>query len=119
MTYTRVCPRDLFNEGNLLRCLGQLFLKTEGMDGVGWHDPQPGEAFHIDQDESDGSISCATATLMLGEDRCHFHRPLNARDPYPLLCTHVGATELWDEVAVFDEAGELTTEFMSVIAGQR
>lgn len=119
MTYTRVCPRDLFNEASLLKCLGQLYLKTEGMPGVIWADPQAGEPFHVDQDESDGSISCATATLVLGEDRCAFRRPLNDRDPYPLFCTHVGTTELWDEVAVFDERGELTSEFMQVLAGQR
>lgn len=119
MTYTRVCPRDLFNEGNLLRCLGQLFLKTEGMDGVGWHDPQPGETFHVEQDGADGSISSASAWLTINDENVHTYRPLNSREPWPLYCDRVGMDDLTEEVPVFDEHGELTAEFLAVLAGQR
>lgn len=119
MTYTRVCPRDLFNEANLLKCLGQLYLMTEGMPGCSWADPQPGEPFVIDQDDADGSLSVANATLLIDGERCVFRRPLNDRDPWPLICTHVGTTMLSEEAAVFTDAGALSAEFMAVIAGGR
>ena len=32
MTYRRVIPRDLFNEGNLLKCLGKLYVQAEYYD---------------------------------------------------------------------------------------
>jgi len=31
MSYTRVIPRDLFNEANLLKCYGQIYIEVERM----------------------------------------------------------------------------------------
>lgn len=117
MTYNRVCPRDLFNEANLLKCLGQLYLKTEDMPGVDWHEPQPGEGFHVEQDGSDGSISSATTWMTISGENVHTYRPLNSRDPWPLYCDRIGGIELDEEVAVFTDAGELSAEFIQALAG--
>ena len=54
MTYARVCPRDLFNEASLLKCLGHLWPVCERIPGVGWVEPQIGEPFVIEQYECDG-----------------------------------------------------------------
>lgn len=89
------------------------------MPGCKWADPAPGEPFVIDQDQSDGSISCANATLVIEGERCMFRRPLNDRDPWPLMCTHVGTTMLSEEAAVFSGGGLISAEFMAVIAGGR
>lgn len=112
MTYQRVIPRDLFNEGSLLNCLGLLALKLED-EGLGRHScriDHLGGAFAIAQSEADGSITCANVLLSLrGEPLPHF-RPLNARSPNPLW---VQAGE--EDVPVFTEDGRLSPEFRALI----
>lgn len=90
MTYRRVIPRDLFNEASLLKCLGQLYLKTERFQSI---NPRPflmlhtGPDWNIVQDESDGSIYASAVSIIIGGVTYDHHRPLNARDPWPLYVT--------------------------------
>lgn len=120
MTYARVIPRDLFNEGDLLNCLGRLWIKLDerrdhtasltagGPDGIV-------HSFPIDQDESDGSISCACVMLTFaGSDPFRLprlFRPLNAREKWPLWLAHDN-----EDVRVFDLNGDLTPEFWTLIS---
>lgn len=117
MTYRRVIPRDLFNEANLLKCYGQLILKLDDVilrrpAGSGprfrlEHDSGPFEVF---QDESDGSITLwPSVEFSIDGKHIGLRRPLNSREPWPLYATNHGS----DEVAVFDDRGELTLEFKS------
>lgn len=107
MSYTRVLPRDLFNEANLLKCLGRLTLLIE--DGVlpGLTYEYDGLPFVIQQSEDDGSISAEnlTFTTKNGNPVC-MRRPLNSREAWPLIAT-IGESEYY----VFDESGNVMPAF--------
>jgi hypothetical protein len=100
MTYRRVIPRDLFNEANLLKCMGRLALLREHMLA------EDVAEFRIEQDESDGSISVVNLPLWLKAKTYRLFRPLNSRAPWPLYLTYGD-----DDIAVFDEYGDLTQQF--------
>ena len=119
MNYQRVVPRDLFNEANLLKCLGQLYLKTEHIAHVELTEPEGHDGFMIAQDHNSGSLHCLNVVLVINGDRCALERPLNSRDVWPLYLTHVGYTELDEPVRVFDSIGDLTEEFAAVIKARR
>ena len=116
-SYVRVIPRDLFNEANLLKCLGQLCLK---LDTAGEHraemiGPHPGERFEIEQNPDSGGISAGNVVLIVGGERCMMERPLNSRRPWPLYVTHVGIAEEYEPIEVFTDEGELTPDFLALI----
>ena len=109
MTYERVIPRDLFNESKLLKCMGRLVLLVHdgavpGLDL--WHDGGP---FNIVQDENDGSISVSNVHL----SGMRLHTPVNCREPWPLVLV----TDDWEEIAVFEDDGQLTEAFTQHIKG--
>lgn len=124
MTYRRVIPRDLFNEGNLLKCYGQLYLCLEKLDipeeyvrlvhmdemdmdmtGEGQTIP-----FIISQDESDGSLTIDNVMLQVDKEPVHLYRPLNSREPFPLYA-QFGDTTL----EVFTISGNLNQGFLARI----
>lgn len=84
MTYVRVIPRDLFNEGNLLKCYGQLYLNLEKMGMEDCLVYEDGGPFRVIQDQSDGSIYLSNVQLIVRGEVIPLRRPLNSRDPYPL-----------------------------------
>ena len=51
MTYTRVIPRDLFNEGDLLKCYGRLWILLDETRGhvaqLGEEEQLPSAPFEI------------------------------------------------------------------------
>ena len=113
--YSRVVPRDLFNEAKLLKSLGQLCLLIH--DGVDkWGNPTPrhlnfrheGERFVIDQRQSCGGLY-VTAGLQFTV-RSHvleLYSAYNDKSEYPLLCmTHEG-----EEIEVLDHDGTLSEDF--------
>lgn len=107
--YRRVIPRDLFNEGNLLKCYGQLYIELERMR-LEHLLVQRSEAgpFVIQQSQDDGSLSITNVTLIAHGRPCLLYRPLNSRAPYPLwLLSPDGAT---DDVCVFKDDGSFTDE---------
>ena len=119
MSYRRVVPLDLFNEANLLKCLGQLYLRTEHIAHVELTEPEDHDPFMIGQDHNSGAIHCLNVVLVINGDRCALERPLNSRHPYPLYLTHIGYGELDDPVGVLDDNGELTAEFAALIEARR
>lgn len=95
--YTRVMPRDLFNEANLLKCLGKIVLLIEnnaipGLKVIGY-DIDCG--FTIDQDPNDGSISVTNLSFRDHSDELcnevHFRVGLNSREPWPLIMHYRGS----------------------------
>jgi hypothetical protein len=108
MTYTRVIPRDLFNEAKLLKCLGQLALLIR--DGKAPEfltvDEPDGDGFVIEQNPGDGALYCANLTFRANGRQLPLYAAYNSKDPYPLLCDIDG-----EETAVFYDDGTLTTEF--------
>lgn len=117
MSYLRVIPRDLFNEADLLKCLGQLWLHLDMLadgstvlgDADGEHDGAP---FDIQQDEGSGALTVANLPFFIGGRPYRLTRPLNARAKWPLYATD----EEDGETRVFDEEGNLSPEFAALIA---
>ena len=103
MSYIRVIPRDLFNEGNLLKCYGRLYLNLEY---------EYGDSFEVVQDENDGSITLLYVKLVVRGQYYPLRRPLNSREAWPLYVI-VDDTE----IAVFDEHGAFTPEMLAFISG--
>jgi hypothetical protein len=107
LTYRRVIPRDLFNEGDLLKCYGQLYLELEKlrMEDCLEHHADDGP-FRIRQCEADGSLSIGNVILVVRGMQVQLSRPLNARAKYPLWASVDGT-----EYRVFDVDGKLSDEF--------
>lgn len=120
MTYLRVIPRDLFNESSLLKCYGKLYLELENQSGtplgaLSWRgdDAQP---FDVQQSEADGSIYVANIRLEVGRREFLLTRPLNSRDPWPLWAESEDNDD-FEPVAVFNDGGSLSAEFLDLIGG--
>lgn len=112
MSYVREIPRDLFNEASLLKCLGQLCLKCERLQGLSLPEG-PFQSFDIVQDPSDGSICARNLPLSAGGRQYLLARPLNSRRPWPLYAV-LQDDDDFDPIAVFDDEGALTREFLSL-----
>lgn len=128
MTYNRVIPRDLFNEGNLLKCMGRLWIELDnrrdhkgvllGCDDDGQplrDDDYSGQPFEVIQNEATGGISLANLFLYVGGRRAHLERPLNSRAPWPLWLSFPDDDD-FDEIEVFTDDGELSPDFLNLIA---
>ena len=103
--YTRVVPRDLFNESKLLKCLGRvsLFCLDYKTPFKVVHDGKP---FSICQNPDDGSIYCENFNLYLEGEHLHLLTPLNSRDDWPLMATYKG-----DEYYMFNQFGHIMPNF--------
>jgi hypothetical protein len=110
MSYIRVLPRDLFNEANLLKCLGQLWLLIEGDDRAKFL-VEAVEAFDIEQDENDGSLSVVNLPFALRARLVHLSRPLNSRQPWPLYLS-IPEDPDFDPIAVFNDVGDLSEDML-------
>lgn len=115
MTYRRTLPRDLFNEADLLKMLGRLWIALDETPG---HDARFAEedvdSFEIVQDPSSGAIRVANLTLEISGQAHRLERPLNARTPWPLWLFRDDDEDL--EIRVFDEQGALSTDMLALLA---
>jgi len=112
MTYFRVIPRDLFNEANLLKCYGQLYLNMERYVGIAYmNDPSPGRAFEVRQDDSDGSTTIANVHLVVRGRKVPLYRPLNSREPWPLYA-RIGE----DDINVFNDDGSFSDDMKAYLS---
>lgn len=114
MSYQRVIPRDLFNEADLLKCLGRLYILTEG------HIPKvrilhTGNAFNIVQDSCDGSIYCGNICVIIGSRIYDHFRPLNSRKPWPLWL-RLRADPDAEDFRAFDDQGNLSDEMKGLLS---
>lgn len=114
MTYRRIIPRDLFNEADLLKCLGRLYIALDNLHdhkALFAEDEDGVERFVIEQDESSGGIYVENLTFVIKGEPHQLYRPLNARTKWPLYVTH------WRDIdeRVFDGDGALTPEFLELI----
>ncbi len=99
--YTRVLPRDLFNEAMLLKCLGKisLLIHNKEIQGLKCVHTQPEKGFIIKQDSGSGDIY--VSNLFFTDESGNevlFSHPLNARGSWPLVMTYKHETYY-----VFDE----------------
>ena len=113
MSYERVIPRDLFNEANLLKCLGKVFINLENKP-FGKIDVQmgnDGEAFDIQQNPEDGSTFCSNVVLLKNGHDIPMFRPLNSRQEWSLMCHDNDG----DEIFIFDDFGNFSEEFVEFL----
>lgn len=108
--YERVLPRDLFNEGNLLKCYGALWIELERYSNYAVIKEESVSKFVIRQDDSDGSLTIANVTLMIAGKCYLLRRPLNSREPYPLYLTHGDV-----DIPIFNDNGTLSADLLEFI----
>ena len=112
MSYTRVIPRDLFNEANLLKCYGQLALLLHDYPVPGVQLVHDGGSFEPLQQDHDGSLTLwPSVRLEVRGSHVMLHRPLNDRDSWPLYATD----HRDEEEAVFTDDGQFTAGFRAMI----
>jgi hypothetical protein len=113
--YRRVIPRDLFNEASLMKCLGNLHIKTGQ-----WHPKvlmlHHSNAFNIMQDESDGSIYSGCISVFINNVTYDHWRPLNSREAWPLWLRERNDPDA-EEFQAFTDEGDLSPELMALIEG--
>lgn len=112
MTYSRVIPRDLFNEAKLLKCYGQLSLlihegKTSGLDLSLEHDTTVCPGFQIAMDGLRGHFYCTNLRLSVRGTTIQVGTIINSQAAYPLMYV----TEDDYEGEVFNDDGSLSEEF--------
>ncbi|WP_434716076.1 hypothetical protein [Paraburkholderia sp. A3RO-2L] len=112
MSYSRVIPRDLFNEANLLKCYGRLYINLETADAPAVKLEHDGAAFDVQQDESSGAIFVANVKLKVRGVARRLYRPLNSREAWPLYL----ALDDDSEIEVFNEDGSFSGEMLEFLA---
>lgn len=113
MRYTRVLPRDLFNESSLLKCIGKLWLLVENSQTARFLEESV-PSFQIVMDESSGGISVGNLHFEVNGNACHLYRPMNSRRFWPLYLVN---EETDDEIDVFTESGTFSAEMLAFLAG--
>lgn len=113
MSYIRAIPRDLFNEANLLKCHGQLFIHLEGRLPNGGF-PEDVSHFEVEQDPNSGALYIVNLPFTIGRRQFRLTRPLNSRNPWPLYVECPDDPE-FEVIAVYNENGSLTDEMESLV----
>lgn len=120
MSYTRVAPRDLFNEAKLLKCLGRLALLIhDGTDDN--RNPTPpqlsfeadGSPFTISQSDLDGGLYITSGIeFYCNKEILYLTTKYNSKDEYPLYL----ATKEEDIKVFSDTDGGFTHDFLYYIS---
>ncbi len=108
-TYTRVIPRDFFNEAKLLKCFGQLALKIlDNQTPCKIEISDSGEAFEIELSD-DGCLFLRNYAVTINNTEVFFKTTYNSKSAYPFYC------EIdYNDYEVFNEKGEFTQEFTNL-----
>jgi hypothetical protein len=109
--YHRVIPRDFFNEAKLLKCMGQLSLKIhDGVfpEGISLSITENGQPFFIDRNYDDSGLCVLNYRVELNGREVICSSPYNSKRNYPFYCHYPGE----EEIEVFDDKGEFSTDFI-------
>ncbi len=112
MSYTRVIPRDLFNEAKLLKCMGRLCLnildnKTPVPIKVIEEDECAGGfAIHLSHS---GDLMIVNIRIKIKDTPVTFWTTYNSKANYPFFC---GKDET-ECIEVFTDDGEYTEDFIT------
>lgn len=110
--YTRIIPRDMFNEAKLLKCMGVVALKILDRmlpEGVTIHIEESGQPFDIVQ-LSDGELTIINYPVLVNGLEMVFKTAYNSKDNYPLYFEYGD----YEQERVLDERGEFTSEFIEI-----
>lgn len=109
-TYTRVIPRDFFNEAKLLKCMGQLALKIlDAQTPCKIIIEDSGDPFRIELTDC-GSLYVANYPILVKDVPVLFKTTYNSKSAFPFYCEHY-----YTDYRVFDESGNWDEEFLSFI----
>lgn len=116
--YSRVLPRDLFNEAKLLKCLGKLCLHihdgNKALTGLKFeHETIDDEGFIICQDDNDASLFILNIVFTFNDRELYFYTKYNSREDWPLFASF--NDDHSDEVNVFDLFGNIDEGFINLI----
>lgn len=108
-TYTRVIPRDFFNEAKLLKCMGQLALKIlDCQTPCEISIEDSGEPFYI-QLLDEGSLCVANYPVSVKGHSLRFKTTYNSKSSWPFYC------EIdYTDYQVFDETGNWHEDFIQL-----
>lgn len=113
MSYTRVIPRDLFNEAKLLKCMGFLclaILDKKTPVEMSFDDEFVGEyGFRIGLWD-DGGLEVTNLTVCIKDVPYLFRTTYNSKETFPLHLFYDNC-----EYRVFDEAGNWDVEFIEFV----
>jgi hypothetical protein len=114
LNYSRVLPRDLFNEAKLLNCMGRLcLLITDDLTPVKMFMDESGEPFKIGLLQ-DGSLTIDNLTIKINGKYgkpCRFKTTYNSRSPSPLYVQD-GTGDQYTDILVFEDDGEFSQDFI-------
>ena len=90
MSYKRVLPRDLFNEGKLLSHIGKwcLLIHDEAIEGLNVAHEDSGAGFQISQLECGGITISNLYFFDNNGTPVYFHYPLNCKENNHLIMTY-------------------------------
>jgi hypothetical protein len=109
-TYTRVIPRDFFNESKLLKCMGQLALKIlDCQTPCEITIEDCGDAFNIELSD-EGSLFVSNYPVSIKGIIYMFKTTYNSKSPFPFYCEHN-----YIDYAVFDEVGNFHQDFIDFV----
>lgn len=111
LNYTRVIPRDFFNEAKLLKCMGLLSLKILDRmlpDGIEIEVEENGAPFQINLSDA-GDLIVTNYKIIINGDDGIFYTIYNSKENYPFFCYCANDN---NDVRVFNEAGVFTEEFV-------
>lgn len=109
INYSRVIPRDLFNEAKLLKCIGQLTCNIHDGEGLGLKVSESVTGFKIGL-MNDGFLIVENIHFKLGKIPLLFRTTYNSKKSYPLVCTYD-----YCDIPVFEENGTYTEEYTTFI----
>lgn len=114
MAYRREIPRDLFNEANLLKCYGDIYinLETAGVRDVAL--VGDGAAFDVQQDPGSGDLYLANVKLMVRGKAYRPSRPSNSRRAWPLYILDDDG----EDIEVFADDGSFSSEMLAFLRGE-
>ncbi len=105
--YTRVLPRDLFNESKLLKCIGKLCLLIhDELVPVKMGLSDNGESFKVGMLQ-EGSLTIQNLEISIKKKVYTFKTTYNGKSNYPLFVEND-----YCDYRVFDENGNFDEEFI-------
>lgn len=110
--HRRVIPRDFFNEGKLLKCMGVVALKIINNlvpNNIEMYFEEDGSAFNIVLNPENNFLELINYPIIINNRRFILGTRYNSKDNFPLYLTDY---DDYLEVLVLNEDGNFTDEFI-------
>lgn len=107
-TYTRVIPRDFFNEAKLLKCMGWLSLKIlDAQTPCEILIEESGEPFNVELTDG-GELFVSNYPVTIKGASVLLKSVYNSKSNYPFFCEYE-----YTDYRVFEEDGTFSEEFIN------